>query len=161
MTRIFDEDNPAESFQELISLLSSDPNNAYPGGVLEDDIRELEEELAATFPSEYVQFMQNLGGGNFRHVRIYSITSEDETFANFMEQVTVCTQYISLVLSGDLLPFADDYEGNIFCFNLSHARDSEYEIVLWKSEFEDDDEPQHIAFSFSEFLEKMELRSRT
>jgi cell wall assembly regulator SMI1 len=157
MTKIFDEKQNSRPLPELISLLSNDPDNAYPGGASDQDINELEEELATKLPLEYVQFLKKLGGGNFKHLRIYSIASEDETFSDFMEQGTVCTQCIPLVLSGDLLPFADDYDGNVFCFNLNHTRDGEYEIILWGHEFEEDDQPKHIAFTFKEFLEKIEF----
>lgn len=157
MNKQIDEESDSRSLTDLISLLAQDPENIYPGGATEEEIAELETELGITLSPGYIEFLKKFGGGEFRHVRIYSIASEDETFFDFMEQVFSCTRRIPLVQQGELLPFADDYDGNIFCFNLHHARDGEYPVVQWNSSFSAEDEPKHIAQTFSEFIDKVEM----
>ncbi len=157
MNKQIDEESGSRSLTDFISLLSQDPENIYPGAATEEEIAELEAELGTTLPPGYIQFLKKFGGGNFKHVRMYSIASEDETFFDFMEQVFSCTQRVPLVQQGELLPFADDYDGNIFCFNLHHAREGEYTIVQWNNGFNAEDEPKHIAQTFSEFIDKVEM----
>ena len=147
------------SITELISLIAKDTENIYPGEVYEEEIQELETELGTSLPSSYVEFIKKFGGGNFKHFQIYSTITEDENFYDLMEQIFIHSHNIPLIKQGDLLPFGDDYEGNIYCFDLHHSRDGEYIIVRWDSDFKDDDEPLHIANTFAEFLEKTELTS--
>src|ERR1700721_3165946 len=145
MNKQIDEESNSRSLADLMLLLAEDSENIYPGAATEEEIAELEDELGTSLSPEYVQFLKQFGGGNFKNVRIYSIASEDETFFDFMEQVFTHTRNVPLIQKGELLPFADDYEGNIFCFDLHHARDGEYAIVQWRTEFKEEDDAQHIA----------------
>jgi len=158
MSSLFDQaEEEIKSITEIISLLSNDSENLYPGGASEEEISELEQELGTTLPLGYVEFLKKFGGGSFRHLQLYSIASEDENFPDFMEQVFTHTGNIHLVQQGDLLPFADDYEGNIFCFDLQHSRDGEFQVVRWNHDFKHEDEPILIAQNFAEFLQKIEI----
>ncbi len=157
MNNQMEEESNSRSLVDLMSLLSKDPENIYPGGALEEHIQELEQELGTTLPLGYVEFQKNFGGGLFRHMQIYSIASEDENFCDFMEQVITHTRNVPLIQQGQLLPFADDYDSNIFCFDLHHSRDGEYSIVKWHHDFTEEDEPLHVAHTFAEFIEKIEL----
>ena len=157
MTETEENKQSTKSLDNLISTLYNDPNNHYPTAALDEEIKELEEQLGTTLPKSYTTFLEKMGGGNFKHIRLYSIASEDESFLDFMEQIFFCSKRIPLVYKGELLPFGDDYAGNVYCFDLHHARDGENVIVQWDLDFDEDNEPRHIAQTFSEFIEKIEF----
>ncbi len=159
MTEQSSKKESSKTLTELIEILYKDPDNHFPGPALDEEIRELEEQLGTSVPISYIQFLKKFGGGNFKNIRLFSIASEDESFYDFMEQVYFCSKSIPLVFHGELLPFGDDYAGNVYCFDLHHARDGENTIVQWDQEFDDESEPRHIAQTFAEFIEKTEFNN--
>ena len=161
MPNTLDENTNSKSLSDLLTLLSADPDNIFPGGALEEEIAELETELGTTLSLGYIEFLKKFGGGNLKYLQLYSIASEDENFYDFMEQVQNHSQNIQLIQQGELLPFANDYEGNIFCFDLQHSRENEYIIVRWDHDYTAENEPLYIAHSFAEFIEKLEFTDKS
>jgi cell wall assembly regulator SMI1 len=145
---------PEKDMKSLWQAIRQNDKNEFKKGASANAIELLEETLGIKLPHTYKQFLKEFDGGEFSFGRMHKITPEGAGGLDFLEQVEEAADYIPLVAARTIIPFGDDYGGNLYCFALNRAdSDGEYPILLWDHEdHEEDEEPPEIEENFYEFV---------
>jgi len=145
---------PDKDMQRLWHAIRQNDKNEFKQGASASAIEALEETLGIKLPHTYKQFLKEFDGGEFSFGRMHKITPEGAGSFDFLEQVEEAAEYIPFVADRTIIPFGDDYGGNLYCFALNRADvDGEYPIVQWDHEDQnEDEEPPEIEENFYEFV---------
>jgi hypothetical protein len=142
------------SLSRFIKLLTH-PNDA-PDGVLEEDLGSAERRLRSRLPTGYrnaiLQFglprptIDLLNAICDRELDLHSIGD----FLSPAEIVEVTEDWRDLGLPEELVAFATDGKGNLFCFPTSSEGTDELPVFLWDH---DSKEVRSVASSFSGWID--------
>jgi len=86
---------------------------------------------------------------------------ESESALDLVGVVNNMGPYIAGTEEGKILPFANDWGGSYFCFDLTKkSEDGEYPVLFWNHEYseEPEDEPylwSEFAHTFAHFVERV------
>jgi antitoxin YobK len=140
-------------YDEIFQRIENDSISHYTKGTTLAQITLVQETLGILFPKSYIAFMRKFGGGTFRFAQMHSINKvTDDNGAEFLEIFEQASQNISIVAAKKLIPFADDYSGDYYCFDISRMQDDgECPVVLWLDENTTEEFGHFIAFVTSAF----------
>ncbi len=143
-----------KDLSQLFERIREDSESDFTEGASEKEIKNVETSLGILLPTSYVSFLREFNGGEFRFARMHKVSERGAGFFDFLEQVKESEEHVPGVKKRKLIPFGDDYGGNLFCFDYSQKKLKECPIVMWDQSFDEDMEAEPVAKHFEEFLEK-------
>ncbi len=129
------EADPAAAGPDLGALLDqvrADPESHPAGPCPPAALDALEAELGVRLPPSYRAFMTSLGAGEYRFARVYAIDGAHAHLHDLREHYQLALRHDPRVGPGKLLPFADEYSGDYYYFDLAAADAAgEAPVLLW------------------------------
>lgn len=131
------------------------------------DIVAFEKELSSYLPEDYRCFLANCNGGEVHHTHVdpdsgadlRSLFGLNATFLSndLRENYEITSEWIPR----QLLPIGDDSSGKKFCLDISNDAMGHVFYCDWEPDFIKDllPTPEHIADSFTDFIEGLEVES--
>ena len=110
-------------------------------------------------PESHREFLLRGNGGSVGYVRLFGVSRRDAL--DFGHQVSEMRSYIAGMADGPVLPFASDWGGSYFCYDLRRGPSGgEYPVLYWNHEYseEPDDRPllwSTFAPDFLSFVKKV------
>lgn len=142
-----------KSIAELLDYFEEDEESAYCELVPEESIAEAEYFLKITFPKSYKKFLLAAGTGEGKAGRFAGLGTEGFLDSKLAEDVELMKKWSHVAAQGKLIPFADDFSGNFYCFDSRKMnRDGEFPVVFWDRLFQFDREPEPVADDFIGFM---------
>lgn len=106
-----------------------------------------ETRLGLTLPASHREFLLRANGGVVGYVRLFGVGRPDVLdLARFVSEMR---PYIEEMADGPILPFASDWGGSYFCYDLRRSMGGEYPVLLWNHEYSE--EPDDRPMLWSEF----------
>lgn len=144
-----------KTLAEILDYFDEDEDSAYCEFVPETSLAEAEYHLKIKLPPSYKQFLLAAGSGDGRVGRIMGIGPEGYRDSKLGEDVELMKEWSKLTSEGKLIPFADDFSGNFYCFDYrKDDPNKEYPVVFWDRMFKFEQEPQPVANNFLEFMSR-------
>jgi len=147
---------------EIIESVRADPENEIEGSVSESVVVGFMDSLGIEFPSSYQSFLRMWNGPLIQGIRFCGIQSHpDENLFSLQRDAIPMSEYIPEAEQGDVFPFAADWGGTWFCFDLRSKReDGEYPVLRWNHDYaEEPDEADQVwvreSDSFPSFFRKV------
>ncbi len=138
---------------EILDYFEEDDESTYCEFVPEASLAEAEYFLKLKLPPSYKKFLSAAGSGDGRAGRILGLGAEGYRDSKLAEDFELMKQWSALSAQGKLVPFADDFSGNFYCFDFrKEMADGEYPVVFWDRMFDSNQEPQSVAKNFLEFM---------
>ena len=136
----------------MIERVKADRGNLYSVGASKEKIEGLERELSIKLPKSFKEFLKEFDGGEFLFGRVFCISPDG---AGFMDFKLECEKFFSanpLMGLRSVIPFADDYGGNIYLFDCTRERHGEYPVVLYDHEYDQFQSLEKVADNFEAFV---------
>ncbi len=124
-----------------------------------DAVTKFEADYRVVLPAAHRAFLQRGNGGIVGYVRLFGVGRSDGL--DLGTEVVEMRPYIEGLANGLILPFANDWGGSYFCYDLQHRDDKgDYPVLLWDHEYseEPDDRPMlwsTFAADFVSFLKEI------
>ena len=125
----------------------------------EDAIAAFEASHGVTLPASHREFLLRGNGGAVGRARLFGVGRPDAL--DFGEQVSEMRPEIEGMADGPILPFAEDWGGSYFCYDLRRPGDGgEYLVLYWDHEYSEEPEDRPLIWSefapdFVSFLRKV------
>ncbi len=117
-------------------------------------ISEFETHHGVVLPHSHREFLMRGNGGVLGRVRLFGVARPDRL--DLGEQVSEMRPELEGMADGPVLPFASDWGGSYFCYDLHGPGDAsgEYPVLYWNHEYseEPDDRPNLWAQFAPDFL---------
>lgn len=110
-------------------------------------------------PATHREFLLRGNGGAVGYVRLFGVGRAD--FLDLGRQVSEMRPEIEQMADGPIFPFAEDWGGSYFCYDLSRpGEEGRFPVLFWNHEYseEPDDRPMlwsEFAPDFAAFLRKV------
>lgn len=105
-------------------------------GASDDAIATAQSAAEFTFPPSYTEFLRHFNGGVIACIRLFGVGRADA-----LDLMTMFENLSDIPPIGarTVFPFASDWGGSYFCFDLNHPRaDGEFPIYYWNHEFSEE-----------------------
>ncbi len=113
-----------------------------------DAIAAFEARHGFVLPASYREFLSRGNGGVVGYVRLFGVGRPDAL--DLGRQVSDMQPELEGMADGPVLPFASDWGGSYFCFDLHRQTpDGEYPVLYWNHEYSE--EPDDRSLVWSEF----------
>lgn len=125
----------------------------------EEAVAAFEAAHGVTLPAAHREFLLRGNGGVVGDIRLFGVGRAD--FLDLGRQVSEMRPEIEQMADGPILPFACDWGGSYFCYDLRRpGEDSRFPVLSWNHEYseEPDDRPMlwsEFAPDFAAFLRKV------
>lgn len=126
---------------------------------IEETIADFEAHSGFRLPAVHREFLLRGNGGLVGYARVFGIGRADDL--DLGRHLSEMGPYIAGMADGPVLPFANDWGGGYFCYDLREPGDAgEYPVLYWNHEYseEPDDRPMlwsKVAPNFLGFLQKV------
>lgn len=144
---------------EFLAMIQTHADtDAHPPATT-SDISAAEVALGFNLPPEYAEFLLRFNGGVFSYARIFGVNRND--YFDIKERGDSMAEFILGSETRQLYPFASDWGGSYFCFNLADRSSSgQCPIVFWNHEYsEEPDDAEYlwsdVSHDFGGFLQKL------
>jgi hypothetical protein len=133
-------------------------NTKLNPGTQPEEIASLEQSHNVRLPDSYREFLLKANGGFLGKFRLFGIARGDSL--DLDQQITEMQSEMEETSQGPVLPFASDWGGSYFCFDLRQiGPSSDHPVLYWDHEYtEEPDWSDHIwsgfADNFVDFVEK-------
>jgi hypothetical protein len=107
-----------------------------------DAVAHFEASHGVALPAAHREFLLRANGGIVGYVRLFGVGRSD--FLDLSRQVTEMQAVIGSTADGPVLPYASDWGGSYFCYNLRRpGENGSFSVFLWNHEYseEPDDRP--------------------
>ena len=114
-------------------------------------------------PASHREFLSRGNGGVVGYVRLFGVGRSDAL--DLGGQVSEMRAELESMADGPVFPFASDWGGSYFCYDLRWpAADGEYPVLYWEHEYseEPDDRPlvwSEFAPGFAAFVQRVTANS--
>lgn len=137
-------------FVTLFNDIANDPATPEQPGMTDAQLVSFTRKWNGSVPQVYIEFLKRFGsGGEFIFARMIDVSEKYQLLADeYGNHQSVKTKKV--------LPFGDDWSGNLYCFNLEKIFNGDCPIVLIDHELEDDSELEYVADSFEKFFYKIQ-----
>lgn len=113
-----------------------------------DAVSAFEGQHGITLPTSHREFLLRGNGGEVGKVRLFGVGRPDAL--DLGRQVSEMRPWLEGMADGPVLPFANDWGGSYFCFDLRRPMEaSEYPVLFWNHEYSE--EPEDRPMLWSEF----------
>lgn len=139
------------------AVLAHEDTNLY-SPALAEDIRSFEAKHEFALPPSHREFLLRGNGGVVGGIRLFGVALPNAL--DLDRQVTEMRPELEGMSHGPVIPFASDWGGNYFCYDLQKpGRDGEYPVLCCDHEYSEEPEDLPMAWSgfaldFKEFIEK-------
>jgi hypothetical protein len=125
-------------------------NTQLDPGTQPEEIASLEQSHNVRLPDSHREFLLRANGGFLGKFRLFGITRGDSL--DIDEQITEMRSVLEETSQGPVLPFASDWGGSYFCFDLRQVdQSSDYPVLYWDHEYtEEPDWSDHIWSNFAD-----------
>jgi cell wall assembly regulator SMI1 len=115
-----------------------------------EEIARFEQSAAVRLPPSHKEFLQRANGGQVGFVLLFGVGRDDAL--DLGRAVHEMRPDIEATAEGPVLPFARDWGGSYFCYDLANGpANIDYPILYWNHEFEE--EPEGRPFLWSPFAQ--------
>ncbi|NLS88072.1 SMI1/KNR4 family protein [Bacillus subtilis] len=118
-------------------------NSILTGGVTEDQIREIEEDLNVTLPDSYKWFLTEYGSGGAYGTMILGYDSHG---AEVVEQTNEYKKYYNLSDGLVVIEYVDEFS---YCLDTNKMKEGECPVILWDNQ---EGYGKQVGSTFLEFL---------
>lgn len=124
-----------------------------------DAIAAFEAEHSFVLPLSHRAFLSRGNGGAVGYVRLFGVNRPDSL--DFGGMVTEMRTELEEMAEGPVVPFASDWGGSYFCYDLRRPlAESDYQVLYWNHEYSEelDDRPllwSEFASDFVAFVRKV------
>ena len=114
------------------------------------DITDFERHYKVLLPPSHKEFLLRANGGVVGLARVFGANRSDAL--DLAGQIESMRAYIEQMADGPVLPFASDWGGSYFCYDLRHtANEAGYPVLLWNHEYSE--EPEYRPYLWSLYAE--------
>ena len=141
------------SFDEIWTAATAHEDTKLAPPASADAITAFEARHGFTLPPSHREFLLRANGGVVGYARLFGVGG---AVPFDLDQAAVQMQpYIGGIAEGRVYPFANDWGGSYFCYDLQRPRpDGEYPVLLWNHEYAE--EPEDRPMLWSEFAPTFE-----
>jgi hypothetical protein len=113
-----------------------------------DAVAVFERMLGLSLPPSHREFLLRANGGIVGYARLFGVGRSD--YLDFGRKVSEMRHEIEAMAGGPILPFASDWGGSYFCYDLRRpAEMGQFPVLLWNHEYSE--EPEDRPMLWSEF----------
>lgn len=128
-------------------------NSILTGGVTEDQVREIEEDLNVPLPDSYKWFLTEYGSGGAYGTMILGYDSHG---AEVVEQTNEYKKYYNLFDGLVVIEYVDEFS---YCLDTNKMKEGECPVILWDNQ---EGYGKQVGSTFLEFLiESLKKRKTT
>ncbi|MFH1304176.1 MAG: SMI1/KNR4 family protein [Planctomycetota bacterium] len=140
------------------AVLANEDSKLSPPAFVED-IASFEAKHNFILPLSHREFLLRGNGGTVGGVRLFGVALPNAL--DLDRQVSEMRPEIEGMANGPVIPFASDWGGSYFCYDLQKPGcDGEFPVLYWNHEYSE--EPEYLpmvwsgfALGFMEFIEKV------
>ncbi|MEQ8637837.1 SMI1/KNR4 family protein [Gimesia maris] len=124
-----------------------------------EDITSFEETHQFALPPSHREFLLRGNGGTVGYVRLFGVALPNAL--DLDQQVSEMRQDLEEMANGPVIPFASDWGGSYFCYDLRKpGADGELPVLYWDHEYSEEPEDlpmvcSGFALNFVEFIQKV------
>lgn len=126
------------------AILSRD-DTKLDGPASDADLAGFERATGLVLPQSYKEFLRRGNGGLLADYRLFGVNRSD--MLNLRRQAEENRPELEATSRGAVLPFASDWGGCYFCFNLDAGVGGEYPVLFWNFEYAEEAETRHLVWS--------------
>jgi hypothetical protein len=109
-------------------------------------IAAFESALGVALPPSHRAFLLRSNGGVIGYVRLFGVGRADAL--DLGQQVAEMRPYLEGMADGPILPFASDWGGSYFCYDVRRADSAgEFPVLLWNHEYSEEAEDRPMLWS--------------
>ncbi|QDV51011.1 SMI1/KNR4 family protein [Gimesia fumaroli] len=142
----------------LAAVLAHEDTNLSPPATVKA-IDAFEKKHNFRFPLSHREFLLQGNGGEVGYARLFGVGESDHMSLEW--HVTEMRPELESMAQGPVMPFANDWGGSYFCYDLQKAdSNGEYPVLFWNHEYSEEPEDLPLVWSdfaanFVEFLQKI------
>ncbi len=135
----------------------SDSNELEPGASAASVV-EVERALGFELPPSYKEFIAEINGGELTLVRLFGVQRDE--YLDLLTKISEMSPFIPEVKSKEMVPFASDWGGGLYCFKIQQMTGTaELEVWAWNHEYSEEPSDaalvwSRVAADFAEFIKK-------
>jgi len=137
---------------EILQRIKTDRSNLVGPGASDEDIEQLEQNLAVTLPESYKAFLRIFDGGQFNFARMHCITDKGAGWHDLIQQLENFFSYHPILGVRSLFPFGSSYGGDVYCFDLSQLKNGECPVLEFDHEGTDDQELKLVGKDLASWI---------
>ena len=113
-----------------------------------ESVADFEGKLGLSLPPSHREFLLRANGGIVGCARLFGVGRSDSF--DFQRMISEMRDYIEAMADGPILPFASDWGGSYFCYDLSRQDEmGQFRVLYWNHEYSE--EPVDRPMLWSEF----------
>ncbi len=124
-------------------------------GVAEKAVQQAEKELGLTIRSGYRYFLRQFGWCDLGADEVYGLGEDVPKHLDLMAITLSERSEMKPRLRMNLLPVMNDGFGNLYCLDTATDLDEENPVVFWDHEGDEEQVPERVADSFSEWFSEL------
>lgn len=145
--------------EETWNIILAHPDTKLEPPALAGAIEAFEVQQRVVLPPSHRAFLQKANGGEIGVARIFGVGLGKPL--DLLEEIQMMRPYIEGLAQGRVLPFANDWGGGRFCYDLSQcSADADFLVLYWDHEYAE--EPEYHSYlwrdyaaNFTDFLRKI------
>ncbi len=141
------------------SAVTAHPDTELDPPASADAVRAFEGRHGVALPASHREFLMRGNGGVVGDVRLFGVGRPDAL--DLGQQVSEMRPVVEGMADGPLLPFASDWGGSYFCYDLRRPTTAgEFPVLYWNHEYSEEPEDRPLLWSmfasdFPTFVQKV------